>query len=60
MRLFGRKRSNDEIEDRCPQCGEPVPDQAVECMMCGVDLRPLRRRPNSEALESSASPPPAG
>jgi hypothetical protein len=43
MRLFGRKRSNNEVQERCPQCNEPVPDQAVECMMCGVDLRPLRR-----------------
>lgn len=60
MRLFGRKRSNDEPEERCPQCGEPVPDQAVECMMCGVDLRPLRGRTSSEERESSTSPPPVG
>lgn len=60
MRLFGRKRSNDEAEERCPQCGEPVPDQAVECMMCGVDLRPLRGRTSSEELEPSTSPPPVG
>lgn len=59
MRLFGRKRSNDEAEERCPHCGEPVPDQAVDCMMCGVDLRPLRGRPRSDELESSASAPPA-
>jgi zinc-ribbon domain len=60
MRLFGRKRSNDEVEERCPHCGEPVPDQAVDCMMCGVDLRPLRGRQSSEELESSTSPPPSG
>jgi hypothetical protein len=58
MRLFGRKRSNDEVEERCPHCGEPVPDQAVDCMMCGVDLRPLRGRPRGEELESSPSAPP--
>jgi hypothetical protein len=58
MRLFGRKRSNDEVEERCPHCGEPVPDQAVDCMMCGVDLRPLRGRPRGEELESSTSAPP--
>ena len=58
MRLFGRKRSNDEVEERCPHCGEPVPNQAVDCMMCGVDLRPLRGQPRSEELESSASAPP--
>ena len=60
MRLFGRKPSNDEVEERCPQCGEPVPEHAVECMMCGVDLRPLRGRPSTEELESSTSPPSAG
>jgi hypothetical protein len=59
MRLFGRKRSDDEVEERCPQCGEPVPDQSVECMMCGVDLRPLRGRPRRDELESSTSAPPA-
>ena len=55
MRLFGCKRSNDEAEERCPQCGEPVPDQAMECMMCGADLRPLRGRSRSEEVESSTS-----
>jgi zinc-ribbon domain len=42
MRLFRRKRSDDETEERCPQCSEPVPEGATQCMMCGVDLRPLR------------------
>ena len=51
MRLFGRKRSDDEIEEPCPHCGEPVPEGAVECMMCGVDLRPLRGVPGSERAE---------
>ncbi len=60
MRLFGRKRSKNEVQERCPQCGEPVPDQAMECMMCGVDLRPLRGCPSSEKLESSASSTSAG
>jgi hypothetical protein len=42
MRLFGRKRSKDDLEERCPQCGEPVPEGALECVMCGADLRPYR------------------
>ena len=49
MRLFRRERNDDEVEERCPQCGEPVPEGAVECMMCGVDLRPLREVPSDEA-----------
>lgn len=41
MRLFARKRSDDEVEVRCPQCREPVPEDATVCVMCGADLRPL-------------------
>ena len=46
MRLFTRKRDDDEVEERCPQCGEPVPEGDVECVMCGADLRPLREVPS--------------
>lgn len=42
MGLFRRKPSSDEREDRCPHCAEPLPEDALECMMCGNDLRPLR------------------
>ena len=52
MRLFRRKPTDDEVEVRCPQCGEPVPDGAAQCMMCGVDLRPFRETPGGEELES--------
>jgi hypothetical protein len=42
MGLFRRKHSNDDaVEERCPQCNEPLPEGAVECVMCGADLRPL-------------------
>ena len=47
MRLFGRKRTEEEIA-RCPRCGEPVPEGAVDCMMCGVALGPHRERPSAE------------
>jgi zinc-ribbon domain len=53
MRLFRSKRDDDRVEERCPQCGEPVPDRAVECMMCGVDLRPLRGARRDGAVEPS-------
>jgi hypothetical protein len=53
MRLFGRKRNDDEVEERCPQCGEPVPEGAAECMMCGVDLRPFRGVASDEEAVSS-------
>jgi hypothetical protein len=42
MGLFRRKRADDEREHRCPVCAEPVPPEALQCMMCGIDLRPLR------------------
>jgi zinc-ribbon domain len=59
MRLFRRKPIDDEVEERCPQCGEPVPDGAADCMMCGVDLRPYRGTPGSPELKSAEtdSPP---
>jgi hypothetical protein len=42
MGLFRRKHSDEEaVEERCPQCNEPLPEGAVECVMCGADLRPL-------------------
>ncbi len=58
MRLFGRKRNDDEVEERCSQCGEPVPEGAVECMMCGVDLRPLGRTHSGEVLEPQGTTSP--
>jgi hypothetical protein len=42
MGLFGRKRSEDEVEERCPHCREPLPEGAEKCVMCGIDLRPLQ------------------
>jgi zinc-ribbon domain len=51
MGLFKRKRSDDEVEERCPHCNEPLPDEATQCMMCGVDLRPLRGATGSEELQ---------
>ena len=42
MRLLGRKQNNDQHEERCPHCSERIPEGALECMMCGVDLRPLQ------------------
>jgi predicted amidophosphoribosyltransferase len=52
MRFLRRKRSDDEVEERCPHCNEPVPDEATHCNMCGVDLRPFRGTAGSAALES--------
>ena len=40
MRLFGRKRSEDENEERCPYCGEPIPEGAADCKMCGTAIKP--------------------
>lgn len=40
MRLFGRKRSEDENEEGCPYCGEPIPEGAADCMMCGAAIKP--------------------
>jgi hypothetical protein len=42
MRLFRRKAITEHEGERCPRCRERVPEGADECLMCGVDLRPLR------------------
>jgi rRNA maturation endonuclease Nob1 len=42
MRLFKRKSPIDDDALRCPACRERVPDGAVECAMCGRDLRDVR------------------
>jgi uncharacterized protein with PIN domain len=54
MGLFGRKRKADEVEERCPHCNEPLPDEATRCMMCGVDLRPLREGAERESRDSDS------
>jgi hypothetical protein len=55
MRLFGRKQSEEDVEEYCPQCGEHVPRGAVECMMCGVDLRPFRADSSDDEPSSPSS-----
>jgi zinc-ribbon domain len=54
MRWFGRKRKVEDEEEvaRCPRCGEPVPEGAVDCMMCGVALEPLRELSSEEEATS--------
>ena len=56
MGLFRRKTTIEDDRERCPQCGERVPEGADECAMCGVDLRPLRA-PGDQPLTERA---PAG
>jgi hypothetical protein len=57
MRLFGRKRSDDEVE-RCPRCDEPLPEEAVECKMCGMALEPAGPVLTNEEVDSPKINPP--
>jgi ribosomal protein L37E len=41
MGLFRRKKTTEDDRERCPRCGEPVPERADECAMCGLDLKPF-------------------
>jgi hypothetical protein len=60
MGFFRRKTSSVDDAERCPRCQERLPDGAVECMMCGVALEPLRGVPRTyEAKTSSARSPDA-
>jgi hypothetical protein len=56
MGLFRRKRRDDEAEERCPHCSEPLPQGAARCMMCGVDLRPLRGTIADAVSQGATSP----
>jgi hypothetical protein len=54
MRLFKRKSKQQRLVP-CPRCSQLLPDDALECDMCGLDLRehePVRSRSAdvSEAL----------
>jgi zinc-ribbon domain len=59
MRFFGRRRSKDDVEDRCPHCGEPVPEEALACLMCGVDLKPLRGTSSDDGVDAANADSPA-
>jgi ribosomal protein L40E len=42
MGLFRRNTNVEPEPEKCPLCGERVPDGADECRMCGANLKPLR------------------
>ena len=50
MPLFRRKPDIEAKPLRCPICSERVPEQAIECAMCGADLRPLMPASHRPAL----------
>jgi rRNA maturation endonuclease Nob1 len=52
MGLFRRKTTIEVESERCPLCGERLPDEADECAMCGADLRPLRPSLERMGVES--------
>jgi hypothetical protein len=54
MRLFGRKETTEDHEERCPRCREHVPEGASECRMCGLALAPVRGRAERAPQEASA------
>lgn len=53
MGLLRRKQVGDEEVERCPNCRERVPEGAVECMMCGLRLQPVR----GASADPGAKPP---
>lgn len=55
MALFRRKPIVEDEVERCPRCGERVPEGASECAMCGVALRPLRA--SSRTPQAAHAPP---
>ena len=51
MGLFRRADGADQPDERCPQCGERLPeDDATVCTMCGAALDPVSNaRPEATA-----------
>jgi hypothetical protein len=44
MSLFRRADGEDQPDERCPQCGERLPeDEATVCTMCGAALDPASK-----------------
>jgi hypothetical protein len=56
--LFRRKQAGlEDDSERCPRCRERVPDGAVECMMCGLALAPVRVQTSQERAEARRGEP---
>jgi predicted amidophosphoribosyltransferase len=55
MRLFGRKETTAEHEERCPRCREHVPEGATECRMCGLALAPVRGSTDRQQQEAGTA-----
>jgi len=55
MRLFRRKQDDEDEGERCPYCGERVPEGAADCMMCGAALEPVRVERRDEETEARSA-----
>jgi rubredoxin len=55
MGFFRRKASGDHDDERCPRCRERLPEGALECMMCGVTLKPAQGTPSNEEAKASVA-----
>lgn len=40
----GRTHTDDESAERCPNCGAPMPADALVCLRCGYDLKSLEAK----------------
>ena len=46
MRFLRRKPKDEEfLEGRCAICHEPLPDEAIECNMCGAPAQRIPPKP---------------
>jgi hypothetical protein len=60
MGLFRKKQPDWDDGERCPRCRERVPEGAVECMMCGLALAPVRgpdRQPERDVATAGRPQP---
>jgi len=49
MSIFRRKKQTEERMAPCPKCLQQVPVDALDCPICGADLRELPPKPADEA-----------
>jgi Zn finger protein HypA/HybF involved in hydrogenase expression len=52
MTLFDRLlHREDPPEMKCPKCGTPAPQSAIDCAVCGWDMREVYKGERPEVAE---------
>ena len=55
MSIFRRKKQPEKRMALCPKCLQQVPADALDCPVCGADLRELPPKPAGEPVDVQQS-----